>query len=43
MACGLIDHDGTQKQYARNSENSRPTMQNSYGQVQSYRDNDSRR
>lgn len=30
MACGLMDHDGGRKEYARNRDNSPPTMRNSY-------------
>jgi len=35
MACGLIDHQGNQKQYARNSENSRDAMTHTYTTVSS--------
>jgi hypothetical protein len=31
MACGLVDHEGNQKQYSRNSGNSVPSMRNAYG------------
>jgi hypothetical protein len=30
MACGLITHDGEMKEYARNGENSRPSMRHAY-------------
>lgn len=30
MACGLIDHDGGKREYARNSENSQPSMKDVY-------------
>jgi len=33
MACGLLDHSGGMKQYARNSSNSRDAMENAYTTV----------
>ncbi|MBS3084101.1 hypothetical protein J4423_04825 [Candidatus Pacearchaeota archaeon] len=35
FACGLMDHQGNQKQYARNSENSRDAMTHTYTTVPS--------
>ncbi len=36
MGCGLIDHNGEKREYARNSGNSQPSMRNAYSSTESY-------